>query len=244
MATTVNAVQATWPVPRQPGFNSPPLVRWLGSLGMVAEATAPPNLAERLGHWLDWTDAIALSTALNAAPAMLPASPTAATAPTPAQARSPLLASLQVRQALERAIGQDAALRAETALASAQAATAPAGAAFAPYRAHHRALQRKMDAQINALRTELQAALAAHSPAGAQLAALDAVMAQALAAREHHLLSTLPGLLEQQFNQLPPDQQACFHSTLQDLLLAELDMRLQPLEGLLEALGPVPDRTP
>jgi len=31
---------------------------------------------------------------------------------------------------------------------------------------------------------------------------------------------------------------------LQDLLLAELDMRLQPLEGLLEALGPVPDRTP
>ncbi|OYU97923.1 MAG: hypothetical protein CFE45_18480, partial [Burkholderiales bacterium PBB5] len=170
---------------------------------------------------------------LNAAPSPQ-ASPAA-----PAPARSPHDACLQVRRELARAIGQDAALRAEAANPTPADQTR-----FAPYRNHCRALQRKMEARISALRMEVRAALAARSAALAQLAALDAVMEQALATRAQQLLSTLPALLEQQFNRLPDDQRAGFHQQVQNVLLAELDMRLQPIEGLLEALGPAPTRHP
>lgn len=233
MASTVPAAHTAWPAPRQPGINSPPLVRWLASLGHAFDATPPePKLAERLGQWLDWTDAIALSAALNAAPALQAAAPSA-------RARSAHEACRQVRDELARAIAQDADLRADMADPAWQEHPS-----FAPCRAHCRALQRKMDARIGPLRTELRAALAARSPALAQLAALDAVMDQALAARQQHLLSTLPTLLEQRFNHLPADQQAAFHHEVQSVLLAELDMRLQPALGLLDALGPVPAQTP
>jgi len=233
MVTTVRAAHGSRPAPRQTGFNSPPLVRWLASLGQAGGAPATPNPAERLSQWLDWTDAIALSAVLNAAP-----SPQTISA-VPAPSHSPHDACLQVRRDLARAIGQDAALRAEAANAH------PADQSrFAPYRTHCRALQRKMESRIGALRVEVRAALATRSAALAQLAALDAVMDQALAARAQHLLSTLPALLEQQFNRLPDDQRAGFHQQVQRVLLAELDMRLQPIDGLLEALGPAPTRHP
>jgi len=54
-------------LPRTP-FNSPPLVRLLASLAPAAPPAAPlpeADLGERLGRWLDWTDAIALAQALN-----------------------------------------------------------------------------------------------------------------------------------------------------------------------------------
>ena len=208
-------------------------MRWLGSLEQVGSAPASAGLPERLSQWLDWTDAIALSTALNAAPAQ-PTTPAIKT-----RARSPHRACEQVRLALAQSIDQDGALREETA--KVDRAERPS---FAPYRAHCRAQQRKMEARIDALRTDVRAALAAQSADLAQLASLDAVMAQALSARTQHLLSTLPDLLEQQFNRLPADQRTGFCQQVRSVLHAELDMRLQPIAGLLEALGPAPAQHP
>lgn len=91
-----------------------------------------------------------------------------------------------------------------------------------------------------------------------ELALLDAALDKALNARERSLLSSVPLLLEKRFAQLraaqaiaqaagsPPAEDperslqpggwlARFHQELQQLLLAELDLRLQPVSGLVEA---------
>lgn len=87
------------------------------------------------------------------------------------------------------------------------------------------------------------------------MVALDAAFEGILVEREARLLSTIPSLMEKRFNQLrkahlqtqPTDDapdlwmkpgawMARFCAELQTVLLAELDLRLQPAVGLLEAL--------
>jgi hypothetical protein len=105
--------------------------------------------------------------------------------------------------------------------------------------------------------------LAAKTPAMARLAVVDAVMERALSERERSLLAAVPGLLAGHFERLrEAEQQAlagaeasadaataapaapirpgawldAFRKDMQSVLLAELDVRLQPVEGLLAAL--------
>ena len=123
---------------------------------------------------------------------------------------------------------------------------------FAPLRRRYLALQQAMEAGIGPLRARLRTTLAAKSPAMARLAAVDVVMEQVLAAREHSLLAGVPALLEKHFNRLSGngasmtaepagEPQAgewlhAFRKDMKSVLLAELDFRFQPIEGLLEAL--------
>ncbi len=100
-----------------------------------------------------------------------------------------------------------------------------------------------MELAIAALRGRLREAAGRASPALARLAAVDAVMEQVLGAREQALLAGVRRQLEQRFERLRPPPDAAptdwltpFCQDLQALLLAELDLRLQPLEGLVEAL--------
>jgi hypothetical protein len=124
-------------------------------------------------------------------------------------------------------------------------------AGFAPHRQRYLAKQQAMEASIGPLRERMRAALEARSPAMARLAAVDAVMAQVLDAREHSLLATVPAVLEKHFERLrqtapavgepgtetqPEAWLETFRKDSQDVLLAELDFRFQPVEGLLEAL--------
>ena len=46
------------------GINSTGLVRLLASLGLASPGLARPSGADKLGHWLAWTDDIALSSVL------------------------------------------------------------------------------------------------------------------------------------------------------------------------------------
>ncbi len=130
------------------------------------------------------------------------------------------------------------------AAAAAQAAAEPPPE-FAVYRQRYLARQQAMETAIGASRGGLRDALAARSPALARLAAVDAVMEQALAAREQALLGMLPTRLQKHFERLrheagpeapPAAWLPAFRRDLQALLLAELDFRLQPLEGLMQAL--------
>lgn len=135
-------------------------------------------------------------------------------------------------------------------------------AAFAPYRRRYLTRQQAMETRIAPLRARVRATLATRSPDMARLAAVDVVMEQALAAQERRLLSTVPVLLEKHFERLrqaaqpvpddtidltlAPGEPAAttpssewlnvFCRHMQDVLLAELDIRLQPVEGLLDAL--------
>jgi hypothetical protein len=118
------------------------------------------------------------------------------------------------------------------------------GDATAPYRSAVRVRQRAMAAAGGPLRARLRAALAAASPALAHLAAIDATLEAALAERERHLLDGLVARIAQRFSAARRTAEASgdtgwrtrFHHDMQRALLAELDLRLQPLHGLLEAL--------
>ena len=99
--------------------------------------------------------------------------------------------------------------------------------------------------------------LAAKTPAMTRLARVDAVMERALSERERSLLAAVPALLGRHFERLRQAEQASmaaaqasgdaaeatpgawldvFRKDMQSVLLAELDVRFQPVEGLLAAL--------
>ena len=215
-------------VPRRTGFSGSTLVRLLARLTDIDVADSKRSFADRLSQWLGWTDAITLSSALNG---------DVSTAP------------LRVRSFLSAAsIEENECKRVRTALVTAINDTlAPTRNAatgtttdFAPYRRRYLARQQAMETGIATLRQRVRTALASKSPAMAQLASLDAVMEQALATHEQRLLATVPGLLETYFKRLvrtgPEGWQEAFGKDMQSVLLAELEIRLQPVEGLLEAL--------
>jgi hypothetical protein len=73
-----------------------------------------------------------------------------------------------------------------------------------------------------------------------RLAEVDAVMEVALTPREHTLLAKVPDLLGQRFARLhaggQPHWLDAFRREMQSVLLAELDLRFQPVDALLAAL--------
>jgi len=115
-----------------------------------------------------------------------------------------------------------------------------------------------METSVGNLRRRLRAVLAARSQAMSRLAMLDAVMERALGAREQQLLSSAPIALRGHFERLrraegerlaqeAPAQSdlpaaeagawlALFRKDMQCVLLAELELRFQPVQGLLAAL--------
>jgi hypothetical protein len=242
---------AAWP--RTP-FNSASFIRCLGDLGLDdgpgAVASAQQPLAARLGAWLNWTDAIALSAALQA-----PGETSAHQAP-PAPPAPPALgfdaaqACARVRQELTQGVMADAVFAASQPGPSRTPVlplplplprSAPASA-FLPYRRGYLAQQRAMDERIGPLRTQVRAALATRSPALRQLAALDAALDTAWSPRERHLLAKVPALLERHHARLHAGHPAAsglaaFCQDARGVLLAEIDFRLQATAGMVEALS-------
>lgn len=225
---------------RRTGSPDSALVRLLARLTESETRDSPQqNFADHLGQWLRWTDATPLFTALQEQPAPR-------TARAGADAHDTMAAaSGRLRSALARAIAE------ESAAATADFRHPPpalpgepkeATPGFTPYRRCYLARQNAMVVGIEPLRGRLRLALAARSPALARLARVDAVMEQVTAAQEHRLLAGLPRLLEQRFARLRDeaadgvDWPAQFQQELQALLLAELELRWQPIEGLLASL--------
>ena len=233
------AVQAPSPV------QAPAFTRLLARLAGADIPASGPALAERLGQWLDWNRAVVLARALDG---RLPEpQPTATTGSDDAADCA------RVRASLAEAIGSERGLN----------LTASAAADFAPFRQYALATQRAMLAASGRLRGQLREQMAA-IPALARLAEVDAVMEQTLSPREANVLAGVPRLLEARFEQLrasagPPVAElphavaagdagalalppapapwlAVFRGDLKDVLLAELDVRFHPIEGLLAAL--------
>ncbi|MBV8037512.1 DUF3348 family protein [Roseateles sp.] len=208
-----------------------PLARLLLQWG-VAPAPAPP-VAERLGGWLGWADAIGLSQVLAAAPAAAMVN-----AASHRDAQGWVAAALDRLQAELLAGFDDAELAADAA------APAPDGVPLAdllaPFRLHHAQQQRSMAARIATLRERLRPRLAETSGRLARLAQLDLLFERALAAQEKPLLGGLPALLTRRAETHqaadPRHWRLRFWADLQRALRAELDLRLQPVLGLVEAL--------
>ena len=199
------------------------LIRLLARL-----AGAPPTrtglaFAERLGHWLSWSDAISLSAALNAGPSESG----------PGRSRGPGGEEVDFQRVR-------AALEASIAAGTRESASSPTD--FGSHRRLCIALQQAMHDAVGSLRQRLRDALSRHSPALARLAAIDAVMDRTLAAHERSLLGLVPLRLEAHFERL---QRACgndtdwletFHDDMNLVLRAELAHRLLPAQGLLDTL--------
>lgn len=218
--------RAMTPLPRLPRTRSfhAPLVRCLEGLGVAATPESDRTVAEHLGEWLAWTDAIALFDVLqDDATTAVPMSPRAAAA----QARAATDAADRAREELTRSISTDTRF----AAAAVDAGTARGGC---------HAQQRAMEERLAPVRSGLRAALTARSPALGRLAALDALMERALAGKERQLLHRLPTLLEQPAaGEAGPARVSptVDGAALRSALLAELDLRMQPIQGLIEALA-------
>ena len=241
-------------------FNSSSFIRLLSDLAVLDTAAAKPAFTERLGQWMGVSDAITLYGALAPADTTLPGMPAAV------NARARLAAERELKRvksslatSIERSCAADPAesrLRFPVPLPD----TAEETAAF--YTAVHRfyaAHQRDMDAAVVPLRSRVRQALADASPTLRQLAQLDAALVEILSARERRLLASVPVLLEKRFERLlaahqkalaaagqaddagrwlePGSWLAGFRDELKGALQAELELRLQPVVGLIEAFS-------
>lgn len=240
-------------------FSSSRLVRLLSDLASVNVEASRQDFAERLGLWLDVFDGITLHAVHQSIHTIDEEKPSDRLL-----ARTSALEEEfhRVRTALVKAITASDAHPASgkqvrNPVPQPEAAT-QTDAGYAPYHQRYLDQQRRMALRIDALRAHVRQAIAKVSPQLGQLATFDVVMDQMLGGREQKLLSTVPVLLERRFEHLrkthqpgraaaqPQDAPALwrpgewldvFGKEMQEVLLAELEVRLQPVVGLIEAFS-------
>lgn len=222
----------------------PAFIRLLARVTDVDVPPSSPMLSERLGQWIDWTRAVALSRALDGRSTDL----ADGTAPNGSEEAD---ACVRMRASLVDTISGD---RGPVGIGQGEAG---ATIDYAVFRQHYLAQQRSMLAVTGQLRGRLRDRLASTSTDLARLAGVDAVMEQTLAPREQALLASVPVLLGEHFERLRQADAGAladaegsadlpssptrewldvFRRDMQAVLLAELDVRFQPIDALLAAL--------
>lgn len=261
-ASTVNGLHGMYLHHR---LNSSRLVvllqQWARDDGARAAQLPQPDVAQTLSQWLGTVDAVQLSRALHAIES-LPEAGRAGAGPGLAIDLAALDRFVQKIQADLSALltARTAAPKPLRARADNTPVALPDPEVDADFGAHgprYLELQRQMDTRLLALRAQVRHAIAKGRPALRQLAALDAVMEQMLGAREQRLWASLPSHLERRLaHRHQAHQQAlqargladephrwrqpggwlwAFEQDMQALLLAEMQVRLLPITGLLEA---------
>lgn len=223
-------------------FAASKLVRLLDAWSPMQADAPGPDVAERLSAWLGPLEAIRLQGVQQSLRRLdedgRPA-PKAA-----ARAMQALAQDVQrVRAVLAKAIAQD-----PLALAALRPEDDPA---YGHFRQRHLELQRQMGQMVAALRDHVRQAVSRVSPRLRQLATLDATFEDLLAVREQTNLPFAATLLERRYQSLRAAHREAddphvrgqpggwLHAFAQDwrqALLAELDLRLEPVMGLLDAL--------
>lgn len=239
------------------------LVRLLLDWG-IAEVSSPgPDWAPRLAGWLDAFGAIELDAAQKSMPqAASPAASRRARTAAPEailrQVREDLETAIAAPDPFEPDLGPlpGEAKRAE--------ASSPDGQDFRAHRSRYLALQRRMDTKIGTAREKVREALGRAGPELARLAMLDAALERTLGVQMQARFAALPRLLELRFarsreigssdpggpsgpdfaqpaarrgEEDPGRTGACFARDVEALLRAELEVRLAPVEGMVEAFG-------
>jgi hypothetical protein len=250
-------------------FHSSKLIRALSDLEMV-EATDPGNaFAEKLGLWIHFADAITLSAVHSDSLPSLPKPHAAAPSAALAAARSESgvdkeferIQSFLVNSIMKSCVPGSG--RSHIKLPEPECELPlNLATAYVPYRRFYESHQRDMESSIQPLRTQVRETVAKASPTLRKLAELDATLEKILRERENKLLSKVPVLLKKRFEQLFKEHQqklvntqqadnpaewtrtggwlTRFCSDMQMLLLAEVELRLQPTMGLIEAFKQEP----
>ena len=239
-------------------FHSSKLIRCLADLAIVDAVEPEAAFAEKLGLWIHFTDAIALSAVHNDSMA--------------SSLKQPAEVNIVARDAIGFEFDRIQSMLTNSIMTSCSPKSGKAhiklpapefdlplhlATAYAPYHRFYQAHQRDMELSIQPLRINARAALAKASPRLRKLADLDATLEKIMRERESKLLGKVPVLLKSRFEQLFKAHQqrlvdtqqvdnpaawmkagawlAHFCNDMQTLLLAELELRLQVTVGLMEA---------
>jgi len=240
--------------PQRTSVRGPTFIRLLARLTNVDVPPSRQSLSDRLGQWLDWTHAVALSTTLDGTPSEVGFD-------VPAFGSAEEDECARVRTSLASSIAGDRTFATARQRGSEYALAEEGGANevvdYAVFRQRYLAIQRSMQVATGNLRGRLRDMLAQRTADMAQLAAVDAAMERVLSPREQTLLAHVPALLGDYFERLRQAEQVTlanaqvsedapaiapgawldvFRQDVQSVLLAELDVRFHPVEGLLAAL--------
>lgn len=221
-----------------------------GAAATTASAGGGETFVDRLSGWLRWTDAMTLFAALQHEAGPGTAAPANASTAIEEDACKRVHASLVQALTEERPWMPEKPnprIRAHLRTAAPPKPLMETRTEFAPYRRHYQGRQIAMENAIEPLRARLRTQLAERSPRMAQLASVDQVMERVMGEHERRLLSALPALLEKRFARLRAAAEADpgagsawldpFHQELEAVLAAELDLRWEPIAGLLAALN-------
>lgn len=241
-------------------LHSSRLLRVLADLCVIDSVPSSTDFAQKLGQWLSLNDAITLHGALNAGAAGTSAAPVGMNS----MARGDIGDEfVRVRTTLENSIRKNTLSTPRRALKGFASAfidePMDLASAYEPHRRNYFSHQRDMEMSVSKLRANVRDALCKSSLALGKLASLDSALDGMLGEHESKLLSTVPSLLEKRFVGLFNAHQqtlvennqtdnpatwmqaggwlAHFRQDMESALLAELALRLQPTEGLMEALN-------
>lgn len=208
------------------------LVSLLRELAIAEGKSSPRGFADRLAELIDLSDSIALSDQLRSLKRMRFQ---AQHADAHAIKRDFLQARAAMTEALLKKFIPEAG--------SASGGPPPAAATLEAYQRFYTLQQSEMELQVHKMRLHLREALSGVSPALAQLVSLDRLLADTLSLQSRKLFAVIPKLLARHYDALRgqcdpvmDDWRSQFVNDMQRLLLAELDLRLQPAVGLIEAL--------
>lgn len=209
------------------------LIRFLSDLAVADLEVSQRDFGERLGLLLNFADSILLADTLKGLPQ----------APLPVDGTDTGdLKATFLRTQATLVSGIITSCSASAPIARLRWPLHPPDSAiqFDPYLRFYVAHQRELDLGVRALRTQVRDAVRVVSTPLAQLAALDLVMEEVLWDHIRRCFAVVPRFLQQRFNHLlgesvtaPALEQFCRET--QGLLLAELETRLQPVMGLIEA---------
>lgn len=222
----------------------------LGELAVSDAEVSHQHFAQRLGQLID------LSHSVNISRVHAQRSANAFTAST--ESDEAITAEfLQVRNAIVASIIKSfedgTGLRRIKLPQSDPEAPADAASGYEPYGRFYAAHQREMDNKIQQLRKQVREAAQGASAELAQLVVLDEALGDTLTVHSRKFFAAIPGLLARRYAYLLneytvasdnpqgnsgswPELLELFCQNMQSLLLAEVEARLLPTQGLIEAL--------
>lgn len=231
-------------------LNSSRLIRFLTDLSVASVAASEQQFAERLGQLLSFSDAIRLSAVQNAGSSH---AFEAGSVSKNELEEAFLLARSHLVNSIVKSCSPSVGFS-RIKLPTFETNEAIVYERFLRFYSAH---QREIDARSRNLRSSIRDSISAVSPQLQQLATLDAALDEILNDRARKLFASIPKLLEKRFDQLLKAHQQTLAKTQQDdnpaswiqaggwlerfcgelqgVLLAELDVRLQPALGLVEA---------
>jgi hypothetical protein len=236
--------------------SAPRLVQLLNELALADAELSHRHFAERLGQLIDLPDSIALS-ALHGRLAAV----AFAAADTPREEIREEFLRLRgtvVKSVILGFTSGAGSTRTRLPVIAGKEQAAEA-LEYEPYRRFYVAQQREIDFRTRKLHARIREAAAGCSPQLARLCALDSALGNLLAPHARRYFAAIPKLLKGRFDQLlgghaeataagePPTpellQEALgqFCREMQELLLAEIETRLMPALGLVEALEEASD---